>query len=488
MEEDWKEIKVFSLNFFGLYGISAKRKERVQALSHYLSAKEDYDIVLLQEVWTDEDYKTLKKNLILSGGPFKFSHYFDNGIIGTGTCIFSKSRIRFTTFHSFGLNGYPQSISHGDWFAAKGLGIAVLYIDGFEIHVYVSHYHAEYNPENDIYLGHRVVHALESAQWIQLTSASADLTIYAGDFNTEPDKVPLKLLKYITSLKDSWEEVHGSNANEEGATCETYYNSFTPESVKQACPEGKRIDYIMYQAGADTDVVTKDCILPLSKRVPATMGRLNKKLTLTKKANVASSTKDTKLSMSRIKNMTSLDLITLKKSSKIPQESTDILMLSARKLPEFTIQHNIKKEKPGVSLSRKMKKSDKMKVRKEFLLNKLSEGAKKMKADRATSFRRKRAVIGDLDPMKDTLEAIDKVLEKDDSRRNRESKKKLKGKRGTLKQKKRQNEFIKNASFFEAVKNHPEYAKNPFSTICTHIENKVAAEHLEKVNNCGNEG
>ncbi|XP_040570994.1 putative neutral sphingomyelinase [Lepeophtheirus salmonis] len=268
MEEDWKEIKVFSLNFFGLYGISAKRKERVQALSHYLSAKEDYDIVLLQEVWTDEDYKTLKKNLILSGGPFKFSHYFDNGIIGTGTCIFSKSRIRFTTFHSFGLNGYPQSISHGDWFAAKGLGIAVLYIDGFEIHVYVSHYHAEYNPENDIYLGHRVVHALESAQWIQLTSASADLTIYAGDFNTEPDKVPLKLLKYITSLKDSWEEVHGSNANEEGATCETYYNSFTPESVKQACPEGKRIDYIMYQAGADTDVVTKDCILPLSKRVP----------------------------------------------------------------------------------------------------------------------------------------------------------------------------------------------------------------------------
>nr|XP_040570996.1 protein FAM207A-like [Lepeophtheirus salmonis] len=220
----------------------------------------------------------------------------------------------------------------------------------------------------------------------------------------------------------------------------------------------------------------------------ATMGRLNKKLTLTKKANVASSTKDTKLSMSRIKNMTSLDLITLKKSSKIPQESTDILMLSARKLPEFTIQHNIKKEKPGVSLSRKMKKSDKMKVRKEFLLNKLSEGAKKMKADRATSFRRKRAVIGDLDPMKDTLEAIDKVLEKDDSRRNRESKKKLKGKRGTLKQKKRQNEFIKNASFFEAVKNHPEYAKNPFSTICTHIENKIAAEHLEKVNNCGNEG
>ncbi|CAB4060823.1 unnamed protein product [Lepeophtheirus salmonis] len=35
---------------------------------------------------------------------------------------------------------------------------------------------------------------------------------------------------------------------------------------------------------------------------------------------------------------------------------------------------------------------------------------------------RKITIIGDLDPMKDTLEAIVKVFEKDDSRRNREKK------------------------------------------------------------------
>ncbi|QQP37945.1 Neutral Sphingomyelinase_ putativelike, partial [Caligus rogercresseyi] len=115
---------------------------------------------------------------------------------------------------------------------------------------------------------HRVIHALESSQWIQLTSASADLTIYAGDFNTEPSKVPYHLIKYITHLKDCWEETHGPHANEEGATSETSYNSFTPESVKRVCPQGKRIDYIMYTPGADTEAETRKCTLPLNKRVP----------------------------------------------------------------------------------------------------------------------------------------------------------------------------------------------------------------------------
>jgi hypothetical protein len=41
---------------------------------------------------------------------------------------------------------------------------------GFNIHIFVSHYHAEYDHKNDVYLGHRVIHALESAQWIKLTS------------------------------------------------------------------------------------------------------------------------------------------------------------------------------------------------------------------------------------------------------------------------------------------------------------------------------
>ena len=39
--------------------------------------------------------------------------------------------------------------------------------------------------------------ALEAAQWVKLTSPGADLTIYAGDFNTEPGDVPYRILRYV---------------------------------------------------------------------------------------------------------------------------------------------------------------------------------------------------------------------------------------------------------------------------------------------------
>ena len=36
--------------------------------------------------------------------------------------------------------------------------------------------------------------------------SSADLTIYGGDFNTEPDSVPYKLLRGVSNLSDAWVE------------------------------------------------------------------------------------------------------------------------------------------------------------------------------------------------------------------------------------------------------------------------------------------
>ena len=62
---------------------------------------------------------------------------------------------------------------HGDWFAAKGIGVCQIDYQGFDIHLYISHYHANYHPNHDIYLSHRVSHAFESAQWIKLASSAA---------------------------------------------------------------------------------------------------------------------------------------------------------------------------------------------------------------------------------------------------------------------------------------------------------------------------
>ena len=48
---------------------------------------------MIQEVWVNEDYEELKKKLTRCPDLYPYTHYFDNGIIGSGTCIFSKVRI-----------------------------------------------------------------------------------------------------------------------------------------------------------------------------------------------------------------------------------------------------------------------------------------------------------------------------------------------------------------------------------------------------------
>ena len=256
------DIRVFTLNCWGLRFISAKRRERFDAIGRYL-ARGDYDVVTLQEVWNEEDYLTVKAAV---AEVFPHSHFFDNGIIGSGTCIFTRVPIHDATFHEFGMNGYPHKVWHGDWFGGKGLGVCQIEFKGFDVHIYTSHYHAEYNRKKDMYLGHRVSHGLESAQWIKLTSASADLTIYSGDFNTEPTDVPYALLRAVAPLVDSWIEVHGEGPG--GETCEVPGNTFTTAASLRECPRGKRIDYVMYRAGPNVEAAAADCYKPLPHKIP----------------------------------------------------------------------------------------------------------------------------------------------------------------------------------------------------------------------------
>ena len=148
-DSSWTEIRVFTLNCWGLFGISKYRRERMAAIGSHLSRGE-HDVVLLQEVWVEEDYETIRA---LVSDTFPHSHFFENGIIGSGTCVFSRVQIHDATFHEFTMNGYPHKIWHGDWFGGKGLGVCQILFKGFDVHVYTSHYHAEYDRKHDVYLG-----------------------------------------------------------------------------------------------------------------------------------------------------------------------------------------------------------------------------------------------------------------------------------------------------------------------------------------------
>lgn len=51
---------------------------------------------------------------------------------------------------------------------------------------------------------HRVAQAFEFSQFVQMTSETADLSIVAGDFNTEPSDLPYKLIIHNASLVDAY--------------------------------------------------------------------------------------------------------------------------------------------------------------------------------------------------------------------------------------------------------------------------------------------
>lgn len=113
-------VSVFTLNCWGIgMGVSRDRVVRMRAIGQHL-ADTDYDIVCLQEVWCPEDFQTITS---LARDSLPFHHFFDHGIIGSGTAILCKVPVVDAAFHEFSLNGYPHKILHGDWFAGKGIGV-----------------------------------------------------------------------------------------------------------------------------------------------------------------------------------------------------------------------------------------------------------------------------------------------------------------------------------------------------------------------------
>ncbi|XP_034021377.1 sphingomyelin phosphodiesterase 2 isoform X2 [Thalassophryne amazonica] len=212
--------------------------------------KEQHDIVLLQEVWSEKDYLSLNKKLACT---HPHSHYFKSGVFGSGLAIFSKHRIHDAFLYRYSVNGYPYMAHHGDWFGGKAVGLAVLNIGKLMAHVYVTHLHAEYCREKDSYLPHRVVQAWELQQFIRHTSAGADVIIVGGDLNMHPEDVGNRLLRTYTGLRDSYLETSKFDGYEGGMTL-IAENPFTNDKEIVPFKKGIRIDYILFKGSGKVDI------------------------------------------------------------------------------------------------------------------------------------------------------------------------------------------------------------------------------------------
>lgn len=206
-----------------------------------LLGREQHDVALLQEVWSERDFLFLKRKLSSS---HPYTHYFKSRVIGSGLAVFSKHRIQDALLHQYSLNGYPYMLHHGDWFGGKAVGLVIVDIFGLKAHVYVTHLHAEYSRAQDEYLPHRTVQSWELLQFVRHTSCGADLVVLGGDLNMHPQDLGNRLLRSQTGLRDCYTETDTFDGCEDGHTL-IADNHFSKKQDLIPFEKGIRIDYIL---------------------------------------------------------------------------------------------------------------------------------------------------------------------------------------------------------------------------------------------------
>lgn len=79
----------------------------------------------------------------------------------------------------------------------------------------------------------------------------------AGDLNTEPGDLAYRILIVASGLRETFNETdHGDTGTNECGS-----NSYTPASMKEAAPNGKRIDYILFRSGVNHKVNTQNEVI-----------------------------------------------------------------------------------------------------------------------------------------------------------------------------------------------------------------------------------
>uniref|UniRef100_A0A093VI50 Inositol phosphosphingolipids phospholipase C n=1 Tax=Talaromyces marneffei PM1 TaxID=1077442 RepID=A0A093VI50_TALMA len=254
-------IRILTLNCWGLKYLSKFRRERMSEIGRQIAIADDPpQIVGLQECWTQEDYKSIRKQTkhILPYGKFYYS-----GVFGGGLAILSNGRLR------------RAACSH-----IRSMGVRRPSFVGI---VFCTHLHAPYEQEpHDSYLCHRTAQAWEISKLMRRAAERGHLVIGLGDFNMVPMSFAHRLITAHAPVKDVWRHLHPDssigaansaaemkrgkpipsadfNITENGAASDGPFNTWrwSKEQQKrlfkgedtfidgnQPDPDGRRLDYI----------------------------------------------------------------------------------------------------------------------------------------------------------------------------------------------------------------------------------------------------
>ncbi|KAF9225563.1 inositol phosphophingolipids phospholipase C [Gyrodon lividus] len=256
-----EEIRVASLNCWGLKYVSKDRHERIAAIASAFS-RSDYDIVALQEIWVEADYNQVRDKV---SHRLPYTKLFHSGALGAGLAIFTKWPIIATSITPYSLSGEPTDVTGGDWFVGKAAGsVTILHPILGEVQIFDTHLYAKGGEDGPEYnRSHRLVNAWEFAKVTRQAAELGRYVIAAGDFNSIPTSLVMNIIRSHAGLSDAWaasnlrvpppsgvvSPVEG--VEKYGVTADSPLNSYRDSKPSGSAIirkfQGKRLDYILFR-------------------------------------------------------------------------------------------------------------------------------------------------------------------------------------------------------------------------------------------------
>lgn len=196
-------LRVLTFNVFGIPNLSPAIDERMAAIGPAMVALAP-DVILLQEMWRNEDADRITDALQRAGfvavRSFASDHWTDPG--RSGLVIATKLAIVGERFEPFDAGTLPHIPWHVDWRGGKGSFAVRLATPVGEIGVVNIHAQASYATGH--YEGIRVAQAFETAAGLSAPGSvvrADDPLVLGGDVNAPPDQPSTRLLEALTGTR-----------------------------------------------------------------------------------------------------------------------------------------------------------------------------------------------------------------------------------------------------------------------------------------------
>ncbi|KPI90656.1 inositol phosphosphingolipid phospholipase C-Like (ISCL) [Leptomonas seymouri] len=201
-------LRVVTFNLWGIFN-SKMREARMKAFATKIL---NYDIILLQEQFSQADFDIIYRSAPQEVQDKYYFRRFRSSFYGSGCAVISRYPVKQAFFHTYPLQGYPEMVLHGDFFANKGAAVVRVQVpvpggengDAValqEVILYTTHLVAIYQKVSQLsswkkerYLPYRISQAISLANLILSTSRPTDRIIIGGDFNCSQRSLEVQMM------------------------------------------------------------------------------------------------------------------------------------------------------------------------------------------------------------------------------------------------------------------------------------------------------